>query len=88
MLCERGIAFRLTVHAPQLHLSVVCAARHDRDGVVERHPVDAAVVSFQHVLDDGVRLTEQLRAARSLQVVLQRRRTGGHVLLAQSCQNE
>ena len=56
----------LTVHPPQLDLAVVGAADDERQRGVEGHPVDAAVVALQHVLNDGVRLAEQLGGARAL----------------------
>eukprot|EP00162_Nutomonas_longa_P014261 comp21894_c0_seq1/m.49668 comp21894_c0_seq1/g.49668 ORF comp21894_c0_seq1/g.49668 comp21894_c0_seq1/m.49668 type:complete len:1021 (+) comp21894_c0_seq1:778-3840(+) len=71
------------VHAPELDLAVVGSRDDQREGVVERCPVDAAVVALEHVLDDGVRGAKDVRVH-----VAHGRRAGGSAdgngLLAQA----
>ena len=62
------------VHAPQLHLAIVRARDDERQGRVERRPVDAAVVSLEDVLHHRVAAAEQVvvhvvRAAHAVRVV-------------------
>lgn len=43
-----------TIHAPKLHLAVVCSRNDKRERRVKCSPIHAAVVPFEDVLDDGV----------------------------------
>ena len=74
-----------TIHAPQLDLSIVGTADNERQGGMKGGPVDAAIVTLEHVLDDAVGLAEEVgRAGRALQLGLEALRSGRDVLLAQA----
>ena len=82
-----GDIYLVVIHPPQLDLPVVCPAHYERHGGMEVRPVDAPVVTLQHVLHHGVRLAEQVRSVGVLlDVILQSppARTRGHGLLPEA----
>lgn len=50
----------LTVHAPQLDLSVISTRNNERLSWVETSPVNSAIVSFENELDEDVSVAKQL----------------------------
>ncbi len=72
------------VHAPQLDLSVVSSGDDERHAWVKTGPVDAAVVSFQHVFDHAVGLAKQVGRTGILQMVVESTRARRHRLFAQA----
>ena len=87
VVASAGVHFPglVVVHSPQLHHAIVGGRDDERQGGVERRPVHSSVVSFEHVLDDGVGLAEQVgRARRALDLRLDRVRRRVDVLLSQS----
>ena len=47
-------ARHLTIHAPELDLSVICARHNEGQGGVEGCPIHAPVMPFQHILHNRV----------------------------------
>ena len=84
-VCEREQNGRATtartIHAPELDLAVVGGRDDEGHGGVEGHPVDAAVVALEHVLDAGVGGAKEV--GRRLPV-LARQRVRRRSLLAQA----
>ena len=50
---------RLTVHAPQLDLSVVSSGNNERLGWVKTRPINSTIVSFKNELDEDIRVAKQ-----------------------------
>ena len=70
-------------HPPKLDLPVISAGHDERQGRMEACPVDASVVSFQHILHYCVCVSEKIRLTLigPLHLVLEAHGLGsGHLL--------
>lgn len=61
-------SFRI-VHSPQFNLSVVGSRDYKGQSWMETRPVDAAIMTFENVFDNGVGLTEKIGRAGVFQVL-------------------
>ena len=56
-----GVRTRLTVHAPQLDLPVICSGDNEGKGGVEGRPIDPSVMPLQDILHHRVSPAKEIR---------------------------
>ena len=52
--------FKLTIHSPQLDLTIVSTGHDQRQRRMKAYPINSAIVTLQHMLHNSISLPEQL----------------------------
>lgn len=77
---------KLTAHPPQLDKTVITCGDNQRQGRMNRHPVDAPIVALQDKLHNRISISEHICLTRvcSSHLVFEGERGRGRVLLSKS----